>query len=1730
MSDYLSAAYNHDIAGAADPVASGNWLDSIASLPGTAAAGVVAAATEVLNIPTALASIPINLLGGDMDSKWLRTEEVFADMDNLLGSDMESYYYKHREGVDAIGFIGASLVPGTLGAKMMRVGLGSVAKLENTSGFAKAIGSFENIGPRALASAKLEIAYGSPFSYMNAQAFKIYAAGAGQGVIDALAFNTAATIALHDSAYLENKTFGELTKDILFDSIVLGAPVGAAFDIAGKGVGIFGYKKSIKAAADEFAEVKKQALAPFPFLADAFPVKSKFDIGNGKTFKVDHGDAAMLRINDAKELEAHIGDITSALNSGNLSDEVANLMRTRLETFTRFRNEAITTQKAKITESVQGLFGAVADIVDTNAIAKQLMDPSTSLDTSASILAGGRKAARLSIDQLNDITPFNSLKVFQPNKVDNWNFSLDEVAGAPSRMVKVKAPLRAADESEVLEKLGLDPAKAWKRNDIEDLALGKGYDSIIVGNELRMFKKFDKNGMALQPRPSRTALVDILDGKVVNKASKATAWDLSKQDYQRIIADMLPESADDVVDIAASRSPIENSALYKRELDNFARKKLVEASNLPGLDILVANSKSSDTIRYLGKDLTRDEAANIVRTRKLELAEKMAKDGKNTEQISSALMIPEETLYDINSAKGFSSVLDPSAQAPRYIAMVYNQSRNINKFEIEGKIDIATKTQLAQTQMKAIVESINPEFGRIPNVILDKYTEEFAAGVFSYSDAKFGRMFEQSLLANSKVYSKISQRAIENRVMPIKTAIENIKAAGVGSADHTEFVLMNSWNKQARNFGSGHSIAIRTPDGYVLMQADNFAATKARMVDEILTGGGTKADVDALTGSDVLSRYMQNPDIARLKVGERNSVFPIRTESVNSFLGSHINADYTALASKNKLRQIHGQGVIVPEKMTDAFTLYDPNINLRNAQHVLVIKGDAMHQNPFMAGKIWVFAGKNADELRKAEAQAAEMGLRTYTKGQTSEFFKLIDEYDASATFDNGGIKEAMQSKGRLTSYLGGAESLEDTATRYLDWHLRDQAALYKNAIATKEYEVVGQLKNIDLHERRLLNSHKGNPSRLSALIRGEATKVTKSEGLLNTLFNTQNPGIVNAITKTVDDFGIGFVTGVRDFFDGLKVQDLDNLSSPASKSMKKWLDNIGVEDLITKDIVESLGVRNYNSPGYANFIRTSNMALVMGQLRLDAINTLVNIIGMPIIGSSTVELAIRSTMEQLTKAGRLKDVDSLKKALYSKEGTLGFMPATYVKMAKQSIGRMELKAKDNPVFASMAQGDENLGQFFLRQNVTFNPADVAAMDLTEATMTALKGGETKASVIGEKIKGFLNVLTKPTDMLESRMQFIAADAALQIGEAANLSAQQTMLLAHTMVSKLQGNFNASAKPQIFQGITGSALGLFQSYQARLVHRLSDVITDGNKRMLAEATILQTSIFGGRSLPFFDALNSSLVAGSNSDNQDLYSTVYGSVDRNIANAMTYGLPSALLGLNLSSRGNATPRFPATLTDIPAVNIWYSQIAQMKDVFTQAMNGADKTQLFNHAIQHNVFSRPAQQLGVMLAGYSTTANNKLAIDLNDEKMFNESNWLPFNVANFMRISGAKPIDEAVMLDTVYRWNGFMLADREKREELGKAVGSQLIGNGQLNPADVNSFMESYMKAGGTQKGFSQFVKGQAANANIMATDRLLKQLKNDDQSRQLQYMLGSPTDEKVPSIDQLMPTENLDNGY
>ena len=528
MNEFLAAAYAHEVA--TDPnevTSSGNWLDTAANLPVFATQIGVSAITEVLNIPTAIASIPINFLGGEMDGKWLRTEEVFSSLDDTLGTDMESYYRKRKEAVDMGGFIVGSFAPGLLGAKILRTGLGTAAKATEASGMVRAVGNFERMPSRIIDAAKLEVATtSSPFTYMNSKAISLYAAGAGQGVLDALAFNTAATIALHQSSYLEKKDWGELTKDVLFDSVVFGAAFGTVFDIGGKGAGIFGYKKVMGEYSDKFANIKATALNPFMREGEQVVAGARFVKSDGSVVKITPGDAALQRLNDVKEFEQRATELKGMIESGQLSAGNKELLEAEIRSFTRDRASALKAAQMEFQKHAKDLFSDVEHIVDVNGIMKQMLRPESTLDEAASIMAQLKKVSTLTADDLSDATLSNSLKVFKADGKGVTDFTFTGAEGAASKLVKIRNPLRAADELDLAAQLGMQPGKKLSVLQIDDLATGKGFDSISVGDSVRLIPKFNKKGKVITPRSPKSALIDIRTGAIVNKAHNATAWDL----------------------------------------------------------------------------------------------------------------------------------------------------------------------------------------------------------------------------------------------------------------------------------------------------------------------------------------------------------------------------------------------------------------------------------------------------------------------------------------------------------------------------------------------------------------------------------------------------------------------------------------------------------------------------------------------------------------------------------------------------------------------------------------------------------------------------------------------------------------------------------------------------------------------------------------------------------------------------------------------------------------------------------------------------------------------------------------------------------------------------------------------------------------------------------------------------------------------------------------------------
>jgi hypothetical protein len=110
------------------------------------------------------------------------------------------------------------------------------------------------------------------------------------------------------------------------------------------------------------------------------------------------------------------------------------------------------------------------------------------------------------------------------------------------------------------------------------------------------------------------------------------------------------------------------------------------------------------------------------------------------------------------------------------------------------------------------------------------------------------------------------------------------------------------------------------------------------------------------------------------------------------------------------------------------------------------------------------------------------------------------------------------------------------------------------------------------------------------------------------------------------------------------------------------------------------------------------------------------------------------------------------------------------------------------------------------------------------------------------------------------------------------------------------------------------------------------------------------------------------------------------------------------------------------------------------------------------------------------------------------------------ATLTRIAGDKPIDEAITINEFFSVQGYMAADREKRQKLGTALKLNLQGGGTVDAEQIGEFAQKYMEQGGRQKGFNSWMMTQYKNTDRSRAEELANSL-NSSYSRRMQEAMG-----------------------
>jgi hypothetical protein len=200
----LAAGINHTVASASD--------ESIADI---ATQGIptalISGMTQLANAAESVANV------AGLGWGQLEVAKVVHEADDLLNTDLGAYYAKHQEGVDLVGFLGSSLVPGTIGVKALRAAQSGIAIGRSTS---IATGLLTNTAEvQLLNRAKTVIESGASIAQINKARAAAALARGGQLALEGIAFDMAVFSAMNDNPLLADMSFGDQFKQ----SVMFGA-------------------------------------------------------------------------------------------------------------------------------------------------------------------------------------------------------------------------------------------------------------------------------------------------------------------------------------------------------------------------------------------------------------------------------------------------------------------------------------------------------------------------------------------------------------------------------------------------------------------------------------------------------------------------------------------------------------------------------------------------------------------------------------------------------------------------------------------------------------------------------------------------------------------------------------------------------------------------------------------------------------------------------------------------------------------------------------------------------------------------------------------------------------------------------------------------------------------------------------------------------------------------------------------------------------------------------------------------------------------------------------------------------------------------------------------------------------------------------------------------------------------------------------------------------------------
>lgn len=777
---------------------------------------------------------------------------------------------------------------------------------------------------------------------------------------------------------------------------------------------------------------------------------------------------------------------------------------------------------------------------------------------------------------------------------------------------------------------------------------------------------------------------------------------------------------------------------------------------------------------------------------------------------------------------------------------------------------------------------------------------------------------------------------------------------------------------------------------------------------------------------------------------------------------------------------------------------------------------------------------KDAEQLAAKQAKlelAYPNRFEFLTKKDTESYYKTMGEYSYDRGLNENFANSAMRREGVLGDLIPNTskDAMKEAADDFLSFHQRAATREIRDAVELRNAEAIQRIKFLG---QQLEDTAKSELTGTKLAAFNADTVSNPYKDMVNMAMNRSNASeypLWMEGNAFLEKSGDKVFDAVRNTWKSLVERKLTGPVLDAEvAALNKAAVKAGLEPLYTNLMVAAQKDQLAIRPMLRRTIAKTQAVLNGIMLGFDPMQAINNSLGQ-VMWAAEFKSLLSQIEKADPKAGALTGLAKVQipgmeysitsavkiHAQVSKEFFSGGQVWDEVAGSWKQATRDELIAeyKAHGILSSLSEQHAQL-----LDNITASGRTATDAELARLTESILDGGR--------KISG--NALA------EEYTRFVAAHAARKLTDAAmSLGLIDNKALAsvywNTAVNRVHGINIASQRAVIFQGVIGQSIGMFMTYQHNLMQQLFRYSSEGNTIAMAALATSQLGLYGVQGLPAFNAVSTHIVgnAWGNTDHADPYSFIAKNANMQLpagagsaAEWILYGAGSNALGLvhpdlkmNLYSRGDINPRqltlFPIAVTDTIAYKSTISVVKNMYDMLDNFAGGAPAKQALLHGIEHNGINRPLSGLGSVLQGAQTSTAGTVIGDVGGGVTGDFFDKLA--VSNYVRIAGAKPLDDAAAADAMYRVTAYQAKTRSDIKNLAETMRVAQIGKEQPTPEAMQNFMQQYAKLGGDIRSFRGFAAKtfMTANSNTVA-DFAMKM--RSPGAKQVAAILGATHDE------------------